>query len=296
MKSRPFFVEVAVYIESKKSAADISIVMSVYNHEDTISEAIDSVLAQQGDLTVVLFCLNDASTDKSAEIIERYRKNNPEVIKVFTSSVNLGSGKKQFYTHRPPVDNKYWCFLAGDDYWLDDNKLIKQFSYLENNLETVGCSCNTLLKNEVNHSDSIIKPSINEWDVFDIFCQVKPPSFYVHTSSILWRNNQLKHGFFLPPAFEKEGVRGDVMLGFLMIEDGGLMHNLPETMSCYRYTGKGVWSSLTKVEQNAFNSNVLENTRKLFKLKTRLKLHFYTLAKRYRPLSKLFGRLQKNSV
>lgn len=275
---------------------DISIVMSIYNHEDTISEAIESVLAQQGDLTIKLYCLNDASTDDSAEVIERYRQKYPNIINVFTSKVNLGSGKKQFYSHRPPVESKYWCFLAGDDYFLDNNKLIKQFSYLQSNLDTVGCSCNTLLKNELDQTESIIKPSVNDWNIFDIYCQSKPPSLYVHTSSILWRNNQLKHGFFLPPAFEKEGVRGDVMLGLLMIEEGGSMHNMPETMSCYRYTGTGVWSSLSKEQQKSFNTNVYENTKKLFRLRTRLRFYFHSFYKKYFPLTKRIGKLQKNGA
>ena len=268
-------------IQQSLAQADISIVMSIYNHQDTISEAIESVLAQQGDLKIKLYCLNDASTDDSAEVIEGYRKKYPSMIDVFTSEENLGSGKKQFYSHRPPVESKYWCFLAGDDYFTDENKLIKQFSYLEASPTTVGCSCNTVMKNEVDQTESIIKPAINDWTVFDIYCHEKRPSHYVHTSSILWRNIQLKHGFFLPPAFAKEGVRGDVMLGLLMIEDGGSMHNLPEVMSCYRYSGTGVWSSLSKEQQKSFNTNVYENTKKLFKLKTRLQIFFFSLYNRY---------------
>lgn len=250
----------------------IDVVMSVYNHEDTLSEAIESVLMQQGPLKLRLFCFNDASTDNSAKILKQYQERFPNIISVFTSPTNQGSGKAQFYYHNPQVTSQFWCFLAGDDYWTDQAKLIKQCRLLDLDQELVGCSCNTYLKNEVTGITSIIRPSIESWSVFDIYCQKPRPSFYVHTSSILWRNTQLKDGFFLPKAFKNKGVYGDVMLMLLMLQNGGKMQNIDQTMSCYRYTGEGVWSKLSEQEQKAFNETVFERAFNHFDERNKLKI------------------------
>ena len=64
---------------------DISIVMAVYNHEDTLAQALDSALMQEMPYTSIIYCLNDASTDTSAEILIDYEMRYPGKIKVFTS-------------------------------------------------------------------------------------------------------------------------------------------------------------------------------------------------------------------
>lgn len=260
------------FFQTSSFIEDVSIVMAVYNHEDTLSEAIESVLMQQSSHSYRIYCLNDASTDNSAKILEKYASKYPEKISVYTSTVNQGSGKKSFYHNKPTVNGRYWCFLAGDDYWTSDKKLQKQVSFLDENDDYVGCGCTTIVKNQTTGNERLINPVLKDWNIMDTMLLSKKFSFYLHTSSILWRNVFLNKGFFLPPQFRQSFAKGDVVLSRMMLSSGMKMHNINETMSCYRVTGKGVWSSLSAEEKEKTKLRLQENLKRA----TPLKYHFFS--------------------
>lgn len=264
---------------------DISIVMAVYNHEDTVAEAIESVLMQEMPYTSVIYCLNDASTDNSAQILNDYARRYPDRIKIYTSPSNLGSGKKSFLFHRPPVKGKYWCLLAGDDYWTTHAKLAKQINFLEKHPDFVGCSCDTLVKNEVTGEKSFIKPARNTWNLFDLLLLKHKYAFYVHTSSIIWRNIYIDKDTFLPPLFKKKYAFGDVVLAHMMLGRGEKMRNIPELMSCYRVTGRGVWTSKSEEEQIEINKIVGKNVIRSIPIKYKFYIYLQGL-RRYSILIK----------
>lgn len=249
---------------------DISIVMAVYNHEATLRDAIDSALMQEMPYTSHIYCINDASTDSSASILAEYAEKYPKKISIFTSKTNQGSGKKSFFHNNPPIRGRYWCLLAGDDYWITHDKLAKQLSFLDQHTDYVGCSCNCLMKDEVNDSKSVIRPDRENWNILDTMMLSNRFRFYVHTSSIIWRNIYLKKGFFLPPDFRKNYASGDVILAHMMLASGMKMHNIDEVMSCYRVTGKGVWTSKTIKQQEQSNGDLATKLNRATPLKYRL--------------------------
>lgn len=253
---------------------DISIIMPVYNHEATVAEALESALMQEMPYRSVIYCLNDASTDKSAEVLNDYAQRYPERIKVYTSTTNQGSGKKSFYHNRPPIQGRYWCLLEGDDFWTSTDKLAKQISFLDAHSDYVGCSCNTVMKNELTNEESIIRPDKHTWNIYDLILLERRYAFYVHTSSITWRNIYLDQGYFLPPAFKKEYAQGDVVLMHMMLGKGGKVHNIDEVMSCYRVTGRGIWTGRSVKEQAEASVRQKENIKlaRTFKCKIFLAL------------------------
>jgi len=44
----------------------------------------------------------------------------------------------------------------------------------------------------------------------------------------------------------------------MMLYKGGKIHNIPEIMSCYRVTGRGVWTSKSIKEQAEANRRIVE--------------------------------------
>ena len=265
---------------------DISIVMAVYNHEYTVAEAIESALMQEMPYRSVIYCLNDASTDKSAEILSAYEEKYPDRIKVYTSPKNLGSGKKSFLYHRPPVKGRYWCLLAGDDYWTSRDKLAQQIAFLDAHHDYAGCSCNTLARNEMTGEERIIAPARNTWNLLDLLLRTCP--LYVHTSSVVWRNIYLDQGFFLPPAFKKKFARGDVVLMHAMLSKGGKVQNIPEVMACYRVTGRGVWSSLSAKDQVESYKNLVP---KMIRQATPIKYKIFVSMQNLRRHSRILRNL-----
>lgn len=72
----------------------LSVIIPVYNEEMTIGELIERVVQVELDAGIELEVIiaNDGSTDDSAAIIQEKVKAWPDLIKVCTSSVNLGKG------------------------------------------------------------------------------------------------------------------------------------------------------------------------------------------------------------
>ncbi|MEH8021317.1 glycosyltransferase family A protein [Rheinheimera metallidurans] len=236
---------------------DISIVLLVYNNIDYLNEAIESVLFQLVPYRVVVHCLDDASSDGCSELLREYQQKFSELLVLYISGANQGSGKQSLLTHKPDIKGNFWTFLSGDDFWLTPFNLWFQADYLLRISKAVGCACATIMRDEANDYETMISPKPSQWNLFDLLLLHKEISFYTHTSSILWRNIFYKErAFFLPVKFELPESNGDVMLAHFMLENGGEMHLLPNVMNFYRYSGKGVWSSISKEEQIKINKKL----------------------------------------
>ena len=124
----------------------ISLIMSVYNGEDYLSEAIDSVLNQTF-TEWELIIINDCSTDSTGEILSKYETLDSRV-KVHTNEVNLrlpSSLNKALEL----AQGKYIARMDADDICMPD-RLQKQYDFMENNTQIALSSCRFMtLKNGV---------------------------------------------------------------------------------------------------------------------------------------------------
>lgn len=94
----------------------ISIIVPVYNVEKYLAECLDSLLSQSfKDIEII--CINDGSTDHSAEILASYKVTNPNIIVVMeqenkglaiTRNVGIAAAK-----------GDYICFVDSDDMLAD---------------------------------------------------------------------------------------------------------------------------------------------------------------------------------
>lgn len=69
----------------------VSVIVPVYNGEKYIDRCMKCLLEQTLE-EIELILVNDASTDRSGELLESYRRQYPDRIKVITSKVNRGAG------------------------------------------------------------------------------------------------------------------------------------------------------------------------------------------------------------
>ncbi len=69
----------------------VSVIVPVYNGEKYIDRCMKCLLEQTLQ-EIELILVNDASTDRSGELLERWRRQYPDKIKVITSGVNRGAG------------------------------------------------------------------------------------------------------------------------------------------------------------------------------------------------------------
>ena len=115
----------------------VSIDCLTYNHEAFIRHAIEGFLMQKTDFSFEILIHDDASTDQTANIVRKYEKKYPNIIKPIYQKENQYSKgveiSKEFQYTR--AKGKYIAYCEGDDYWIDPLKLQKQVDFMENNHE-----------------------------------------------------------------------------------------------------------------------------------------------------------------
>ena len=124
----------------------ISVIMSVYNGEEYLNEAIDSVL-NQSFKDFELIVINDCSTDKTEEILRQYESSDPRV-RVHTNEQNLrlpSSLNKAISL----AEGEYIARMDADDICLP-NRLEKQYAFMQSHQDVTLSSCRFMtLKNGV---------------------------------------------------------------------------------------------------------------------------------------------------
>lgn len=116
---------------------DISVIMSVYNGELYLAEAIDSVIGQTFE-NWELVVINDCSTDGTAAILADFASRDDR-IKVHTNEVNLklpASLNKAISL----CEGKYIARMDADDICLPQ-RLEKQFRFMEEHRDVALSSC-----------------------------------------------------------------------------------------------------------------------------------------------------------
>lgn len=125
----------------------VSVTMLTYNHEKYIRQALDSILMQEVNFDYEIIVSDDASTDKTQEIIREYQEKNPGKIKAVLRDKNVGATRNS-YGVKMMVKSKYIAVLDGDDFWISKDKLQKQVDLLESNPDIIGCACKFLKVDE----------------------------------------------------------------------------------------------------------------------------------------------------
>lgn len=106
----------------------ISVVVAVYNAENTIKKCVDSLLSQTYDNTEIIL-VNDCSGDGSLKICREYEATNKNIT-VIDSKSNEGVSA----TRNKGIDiskGKYICFVDSDDY-VEDNYLERLYECRKN--------------------------------------------------------------------------------------------------------------------------------------------------------------------
>lgn len=116
----------------------LSVIMTTYNHERYIAEAIESVLRQQTSFRVEIVIGEDCSTDRTLNIARDYQSMYPEGIRIVTSDENVG-WRKNYRRTIAAAKGKYIALLDGDDYFTHRKKLQMQVELLEADPEAGMC-------------------------------------------------------------------------------------------------------------------------------------------------------------
>src|SRR5688572_14235868 len=106
----------------------VTVIITTYNHERFISEAVDSVLMQETDFNYEIVIIEDCSTDHTRDIVTAYQKAHPRIVRLILAEVNK-CDNSEFMKAIQGSQSAYLAILDGDDYWTSRHKLQKQVDY-----------------------------------------------------------------------------------------------------------------------------------------------------------------------
>lgn len=108
----------------------VDVLMITYNHETYIEQAVRSVMMQKTKYPFRLLIGEDASTDRTREMIRLLQEEFGERIQPFFREENMRA-RANILDLIQRGTGKYLAFLEGDDYWVDETKLETVISYME---------------------------------------------------------------------------------------------------------------------------------------------------------------------
>ena len=214
----------------------LSVLMPVFNSEQFVAEAINSILNQTfTDFEFLI--LDDASTDKSFKIIKDFEKKDSR-IKVFKNEKNLGvveSRNKLINLSK----GKYIAWLDSDDIAIE-NRFEKQIKFLEEHSEIGMVGTDALIIDENSKKIGI-------W-TFETDPQKLKIELFFHSpflsSSVMIRKNCLPQNFY----DSRFPVSEDFDL-YSKISEHSETANIPEFLVKYRINSKGLTkNNMTRME------------------------------------------------
>ncbi len=212
----------------------LSILVRTYNVENYITDCLSGILNQKTTFSLEIIVSDDASTDLTLSIVDSFAAVHPGVFRVLRNPTNEGLVKNFMRAFRSAT-GEYVAICDGDDFWTDPLKIQRQIDFLETHSDYSCSSHRVMVKKEPSGIlegpiPNEIKSQYNTYDLLD--------ACFPHSSSILFRRKLISEfPFFFSDIFTDDwcvtilnSLYGDVKM-------------FPETMSVYRFTTKGNWTS-----------------------------------------------------
>ena len=223
----------------------VSINCVTYNHEDFIGEALDSFLMQDTDFAFEILIHDDVSTDKTVDIIKKYEKKFPNIIKPIYQKINQfsqGISPMSFLLEK--VKGKYVAFCDGDDYWIDNQKLKIQIEEMEK-YSDINMSFHPVYELSNGKREEILSKHKDKNKIFSTSEIILGGGEFCPTSSLVFRSQSLLN----LPYIIKNMIPGDYPLQILNSVNGGALY-INRCMSIYRKNNIGSWSNSMKQCEN----------------------------------------------
>lgn len=235
----------------------VTVVCITYNQRDYLARALDSFLSQKTTFPYEIYVGDDCSSDGTQDVILGYAERFPRLIKPTLRKENIGA-QRNLIDLCSKAESKYIAFCEGDDYWIDDRKLQKQFDYMEAHEQLRACFHDTevvvddlghdwfLARDYSNTDDGKMKwssghASFEEKSIYEIKDYI--PCGFVHTSSMF-----IKWDYDLTiPDWYFERLVGDYTIWAIQIGLGRFGY-LPEVMSVYRKNPGGCYDFSSREE------------------------------------------------
>jgi glycosyltransferase involved in cell wall biosynthesis len=227
-----------------KQTVKLSVTVITYNQENFIRETLDSILAQELNVPFEIVIGDDASTDKTPEILKEYTQQYPEIIKPIYREKNLGHTGNYIETSRE-ARGEYIAHLDGDDLMLP-TKLQKQVDFLDKHPE---CAMVHHLVNFIDKKGNITGKtrarSATVGTINDIIRQN-----HIINSSNMFRSSCLDEHFYSIP----HSLMLHDKLAHMIKTQYGRVCVIPEILGSYRVYSESIFKSASSYK--LFNAQI----------------------------------------
>lgn len=215
----------------------VAVRILTYNHESFISQALESVLSQKTSFPFIVILSDDCSTDRTTEICQKFKSENPQKIQLLVSEKNnIKENSRRNFEACRASEAKYIALLEGDDYWTNTLKLQKQVDFLEKNENYVICAHRNIKIDEMGKK-------IGESPVYtkNIFSQndiafANP----ISTVSVVFRAQYINF-----PTWVFDCMMADWAF-YMHLTNYGDAYIMPDMMAAYRRHSTGIWTVADK--------------------------------------------------
>lgn len=239
-----------------------------FNHANYIHDALQGFVMQKTDFPFIILLVDDTSTDGTTGIIKSFVKEHFDTedstvaYRRETDNANIQYAqhkenkqcfilamylKFNHFTARIPklplLDEwrklcKYESICEGDDYWIDELKLQKQFDFLESHPQHSLCfhAIYRLFNDGHKKPEHRYRRNIEECPTKDA---IMKDGAYMSTNAMFYRMECRNKDY---PQWAINAPVGDLPLTLVLMERGKTAY-LNEVMSVYRVCVPGSWSS-----------------------------------------------------
>lgn len=227
----------------------VSICCTTYNHERYIEDSLKGFLAQRTGFPFEIIIHDDCSTDDTGNVISKYAKKYPRIIKtIFQDENQYSQGKRTSFIAINEAKGNFISICEGDDYWISTSKLQVQVDLLEGNPSLSICfhPAKTLsgVDGKVSDGYGYCGDSVKTIPCRDIILK---GGGYMPAASIMFRAKVIEDLKIKAPLFLVFNMTHFFYQIFGSLEGGALY--CPISMSVYRSMHEGSWS--LKVQQDS---------------------------------------------
>lgn len=235
---------------------ELTIIIPLYNHQDYIAKALDSVFMQKTSYEYKVIVADDCSIDNSLNIVKDYAAKHKNLI-IMESKSNQKAFKNLLRAYKI-IDTKYFCVLDSDDFYTDSNLIQNALNFLESNSEFSIYCCDTMMsyENSAKNRRYICHDKPQDASFTDF---LQKGCILGHTSATFYRNlafgkNMNPKVLNLPENMSEDSFRGE-SFRLLSHLNKGKIHYEPKVASTYRVHNKGIWQGLDSLSQSFLNMN-----------------------------------------
>ena len=240
----------------------VSVLITFYNQKDYVEQCLSSVINQKTDFPFEVLCGDDNSDDGTYEELLNWQSRYSGVITVFRTDEDRHDISEPIirasHNRLKLLENakgRYVCFLDGDDYFSDLNKLQKQTDVLEKFPGITGCFHPLKLKwDDGSHSD-VIYSNYSE-KAFTVSNKSYWGNLWSHAGTFMFRNiDKSQTGKINKDFFD------DNLITAAFIGTGRIMY-IPDVMEIYRQTSGSSWNKRSDLQKNYINLLVYQEAKK----------------------------------